>query len=121
MSTENKKEIHTRIYKFVLSALQAVKLIPRTTENLVLIKQVVRSASSIGANAQEADGAESRKEFIQQFTIAKKESKETLYWLNLIADYNINLKSHFQSVLNENQQIILILSKIVVNALKNSK
>ena len=59
---ENKREIHERIYKFVLQVLRSIKLIPRTTENLVLIRQVIRSASSIGANALEADGSETKKE-----------------------------------------------------------
>jgi len=111
-----KKEIHERIYKFVLRVLQSVKLLPRTIENSVLIKQVVRSACSIGANAAEADGAESKKEFIQQFTISKKEAKETFYWLSLISDHNFSIKSRFRLLLDENQQLILIISKIIINA-----
>jgi four helix bundle protein len=91
-----KHEIHDRIYQFVLRVLRAVRQLPKTSENGILIKQVVRSSGSIGANAAEADGAESKKEFIQQFTIAKKEAKETYYWLSLISDHNSSLKSRFQ-------------------------
>lgn len=113
----NKKhEIHDRIYKFVLRVLASVRVLPRTPENSILIKQIVRSSGSIGANAAEADGAESKKEFIQQFTIAKKEAKETHYWLSLIADHNSSIKSRFKLLLDENQQIILIISKIILNA-----
>ena len=61
---ENKREIHDRIYKFVLNVLQSIKIVPKTTENLILIKQVVRSSASVGANALEADGSESKKEFL---------------------------------------------------------
>jgi four helix bundle protein len=111
-----KRDIHERIYKFVLRVLQAVRVLSRTTENNVLIKQVVRSAGSIGANAAEADGAESKIEFIQQFTIAKKEAKETLYWLSLIADHNASIKSRFRLLLDENQQLIAVISKIILNA-----
>ena len=50
---KNKKDIYDRIYKFVLKVLQVLKLISKTPENLVLIKQAVRSAGSIGANASE--------------------------------------------------------------------
>jgi four helix bundle protein len=113
-----KREIHDRIYKFALSVLQSVKFIPKTTENLVLIKQVVRSSSSIGANALEADGSESKKEFIHRFTISKKEAKETFYWLSLISDHNIDLKSKFTHLLDENNQLILIISKIIINSKK---
>ncbi len=113
-------EIHERIYKFVLRVLASVRALPRTPENNVLIKQVVRSAGSIGANAAEADGAESKKEFIQQFTISKKEAKETFYWLSLIADHNSSFKTRFGLLLDENQQIILIISKIILNAKNNN-
>ena len=58
---ENKREIHDRIYKFVLQVLDTIKVIPKTSENIVLIKQVVRSSASIGANALEADGSERKK------------------------------------------------------------
>lgn len=112
---ENKRDIHDRIYKFVLQVLQIVKILPKTTENLVLIRQVIRSSSSIGANALEADGSESKKEFIHRFTISKKEAKETYYWLSLISDHNSNLKNSFSEVLDENKQLILIISKIIIN------
>ncbi len=113
-----KRDIHDRIYKFVLRVLHAIRQLPRTSENNVLIRQVVRSAGSIGANAAEADGAESKKEFIQQFTISKKEAKETHYWLSLISDHNYSIKSRFRLLLDENQQIIAIISKIILNAKK---
>jgi len=113
-----KHEIHNRIYEFVLRTLRAVAKLPRLPENTVLIRQVVRSAGSIGANAQEADGAESKKEFIQQFTIAKKEAKETLYWLTLLFDYNKISKQKTEPLLKENQEIIAIISKIILNAKK---
>ena len=112
---ENKREIHDRIYKFVLSVLQSIKVVPKTTENLVLIKQVVRSSASVGANALEADGSESKKEFIHRFTISKKEAKETYYWLSLISDHNPNLKKNFFELIDENQQLIKIISTIILN------
>jgi len=48
---KKKRDIYDRVYKFVLEVLEAVKIIPKTPENLVLIKQVVKSSTSIGANA----------------------------------------------------------------------
>ncbi len=115
---QNGPEIHSRIYKFVLLVLQSIKLIPKTTENIVLIKQLIRSSSSIGANAIEADGSETKKEFVHRFTISKKEAKESFYWLSLITDHNPNLKTKFLPLLDENKQLILIISKIIINAKK---
>ena len=116
--SDTKHEIHDRLYKFALSVLQLVKFVSKTTENLILIRQVIRSSSSIGANALEADGSESKKEFIHRFTISKKEAKETFYWLSLISDHNIGLKEKFAQILDENKQLILIISKIIINTKK---
>jgi len=110
------RDIHDRIYKFVLSILGVIKIIPKTLENQVLVKQLVRSATSIGANASEADGAESKKEFIHRFTISKKEAKETFYWLSLLSDHNPTIKSRISSLLSENKELIAIISKIIINA-----
>ena len=116
-----KRDIHERIYKFALDILDIVKTIPKSTENLILIKQLVRSATSVGANALEADGSETKKEFIHRFTIAKKEAKESFYWLSLISDHNTRLKKLFEPYLRENKELILIISKIIINTKKNSK
>lgn len=113
-----KKDIYDRIYKFVLQVLDLLKIVPRSPENIILIKQVVRSSGSIGANVSEADGTESKKDFIHKFTIAKKEAKETLYWLSLISDHNHVLKNKFMECLKENNEIIAIISKIIINAKK---
>lgn len=115
----NRHKIHTRIYQFVLLVLQFLKKIPRTTENLVIIKQLARSVTSIGANALEADGSETKKEFIHRLTIAKKEAKETLYWLSLISDTHLAIADTFKPLLSENKEMILILSKIIINTKKN--
>lgn len=114
-------EIHDRIYKFVLRVLDGVKEIPRTPVNIVLLKQLVRSASSIGANAQEADGAESKKEFIHRFIVAKKEAQETEYWLRLISDHNKILSDRLKSLVIEVRELIAIISKIVINSQNSSQ
>ena len=116
----SKHEIHGRIYAFVLRVLKTVRQLPRAPENTVLVKQVVRSSGSIGANAAEADGAESKKEFIHQFTISKKEAKETYYWLSLLFDHNGIPSQKTAPLLEENRQIIAILSTIILNAKKTS-
>jgi len=56
--------------------------------NNPLISQIVRSATSIGANYHEANGASSGKDFKNKIYICKKEAKETKYWLQIIAEAN---------------------------------
>ena len=113
-----KRDIHERIYKFALSVLNLIKIFPKSTENIILVKQLIRSSTSIGANASEADGAESKKEFIQRFTIAKKEAKETFYWLSLLGDHNPSLKPNISIIWQENKELIAIISKINLNSKK---
>ena len=119
MANVKQKDIYDRIYRFVLQVLSIVKEIPPLIENVVIIKQLIRSASSIGANANEADGAESKKDFIHKLTIAKKEAKETKYWLLLLSDHNPKIKEKFSSLLDEISQLILIISKIIINTKNN--
>lgn len=116
----NKRDIHERLYKFALSILGVIKYIPRSIENQIMIRQVVRSSSSMGANGIEADGAETKKEFIHRFTICKKESKESYYWLNLITDHNPETRTKLLPIIQENKELILIISKIILNTKNKS-
>lgn len=66
-------------------SLQIIRLYKQLIEKkeYVLSKQVLRSGTSIGANVEEANAAQSKKEFIAKMSIASKEAKETRYWLRL--------------------------------------
>jgi len=112
---QNPKEfnLQKRIFNFVVRILNLTKALPKTAQNLVLINQITRSVTSVGANAQEADGSGTRKEFFRCFIIAKKEVKETNYWLDLIAETNTAFKSRMIEILKEGQEIEAIISSIV--------
>lgn len=105
--------IHKRIFSFVLSIIDLTKSLPKTKQNLIFTDQILRSATSIGANAQEADGSTSRKEFFRCFTIAKKETKETNYWLSLISSTNSGFQNSTEIILKEGREIEAIVSAIV--------
>ncbi len=77
-----------------------------------IISQVLRSGTSIGANVAEGQFAQSKADFLTKMSIALKEANETRYWLKrLYADQAIDEPS-FQSMLQENEEIISILVKI---------
>lgn len=78
-----------------------------------LIGQLVRSGTSMGANYMEADGAESRKDFIHKLGICKKECKETKHWLRMIAIADPILKEKCQNLWKECQELTLIFSAII--------
>ena len=64
--------------------VKLVNRLPRTVAGIEIGKQVVRSATSIGANVEEADAAESKRDFVHKMSIAHKEARETRYWLRII-------------------------------------
>jgi four helix bundle protein len=70
----------------------------------------------MGANDQEADGTDTRKDFIHTYVIVRKESKETKYWIRLIGDLNIRLKTEADELIREIQEIINIISAIIRKA-----
>ena len=69
----------------------------------IISKQILRSATSIGANVEEAIAAQSKKDFIHKMSIASKEARETKYWLRLLDKSN-----HLASAINESASLKLL-------------
>lgn len=82
-----------------------------------LVSQLVRSGTSIGANYMEADAAESKKDFEHKIAICRKEAKETMYWLRMLAKINDIQKKSCRILWKEAQEFVFIFSAI----LKKSK
>ena len=99
--------------RFGEAIIEFVKALSRDSINDPLIRQVVRSGTSIGANYMEADGAESKKDFQHKISICKKESKETKHWLRMIAKANPNRKDQCKKLWKEAQELTLIFSSIL--------
>jgi four helix bundle protein len=77
-----------------------------------MVSQLVRSATSIGANYSEANNSSSKKDFRNKVIIAKKESQETEYWLRMITPCHPEHKLQIQSFNSEAHELILILQSI---------
>jgi four helix bundle protein len=106
-------EIHDRIFQFVVRGLKVPRYLPKTLESKVVIDQFLRSLTSVGANDNEADGATSKKDFIHCYAIVRKELKETYYWIRIISEIYPNLESRLKLLLNENEELIKIVSTII--------
>ena len=107
------RDIHERIYKFVFRILKLLAALPKTQINQTIVNQCSRSATSVGANDQEADACESKRDFIAKYTIVKKELKETNYWLRLIVDTNPDFKNRMKELQQEGKELLLIISSII--------
>ena len=80
----NWMEIQDRALEFAVRIIKFADKLPKSAAGAVLVRQLIRSGTSIGANMEEADGASSKADFINKVTIARKEARETHYWLQLI-------------------------------------
>jgi len=108
--------IEERCKIFALEVIKLVKNFPKTTEGFVIGKQLIRSATSIGANLAEGIGAASKKDFINYRHISRKSAFETKYWLELALAANLATKERIDPLLQENEIIIKILSRIITNS-----
>lgn len=107
-----KYDLEDRTIKFSENIIGLVKYIKLDNYNRDIIKQLLRAATSIGANYCEANGASSKKDFRNKIHICKKEAKETKYWLQLIVKTNPEAKNKTRILWKEAQELTLIFSKI---------
>jgi four helix bundle protein len=114
-------DILERTYNFALRIVVLARHLPDSAESRVLIRQVVRSGTSIGANVEEATAGFSREDFIYKMNIALKEARETLYWLRLICDAKYLPRERFDAVIQESDELIKILGSIVSKSRKKGK
>jgi four helix bundle protein len=98
-----------------------IKFIKKLKINLIynsLIIQLMKSATSIGANYMEANGASSKKDFRNKISICKKESKETKHWLRMMLVVVPEEENDIKILWKEAQELTLIFGKILSTASK---
>lgn len=103
-----------RTARFGEDVVRFARTVTSDNVNLPLINQLVRSATSIGANYMEADGAESTKDFVHKISIAKKEAKETGHWLRMLAAACPVHRKGCRELWREAHELTLILSSMVL-------
>ncbi len=116
-----KYDLESRTLKFSEEVIVFIKKLSRDITNTPLMSQLVRSATSIGANYCEANGASSKKDFHNKIYICKKECKETKYWLELLAKSNPEHKEEGRKLWKEAQELTLIFSKIALTLKENKE
>ena len=94
-TAEFQKKLLARTLDFSEILIKTLVKLPKNSVNDVLMKQAIRSGTSIGANYREACEAESGKDFVHKLGISKKECRETTYWLELIGRVNIDFSKKY--------------------------
>jgi four helix bundle protein len=120
MKGRQKFDIQERTFEFAVREVRLVNRLPRTVAGIEISRQVVRAATSIGSNVEEADAAESKRDFIHKMSIAHKEARETRYWLHVVKAALLD-DDEVQALIQESDEPVRILYTIVENARQSSR
>jgi len=106
-------DLEDRTTEFGRRVIRLCRVLPKNALNDRLIRQVIGSADSVGANYREANDALSRKDMITRLRIVRKEAKETKHHLELIEEANPQLASRMQQLIQEADELKRIFSSII--------
>jgi four helix bundle protein len=116
--------IQEKSYRFAIRIVNLYKYLLEEKQAFELAKQVLRSGTSIGANIEEAIGAQSKKDFVAKCSIAYKEAREAHYWIRLLRDTTYIDRQQAASLLADLEEILKISASILKtskNSIKNEK
>jgi four helix bundle protein len=110
----NRRDLCDRTFQF---ALRIVKLSNELSKSpgvgRTIANQLLRSGTSVGANVEEGQGAQSEADFVAKYSIARKEARETHYWLRLLAESKTVPPAKLTELITASDELIAILTSIV--------
>jgi four helix bundle protein len=106
-------------YAFALKIIDCYKKLKEDKKEFILSKQLLRAGTSIGANTEEAIGAQSKKDFLSKISIAYKEARESKYWLRLLRDSSL-IEAHVADELIQDIDELLRLMGAIISSTKKS-
>ena len=108
--------IQDKSYEFSKKIVIFCYSLQKEKKEYILSKQLIRSGTSVGANIEEAIGGFSKNDFRYKMSISYKEARETKYWLRLLRDTKLASSEQVDILLENIEEIIKILYKIVANS-----
>lgn len=112
------RDIRERVFAYALRAIRLYQALQRGQDSTgwILGKQYLRSATSIGASLAEARSGESRADFIHKYGVAQKEARESLYWLELLAESEIVRRAQLEPLIKETNGLLSVITTIIVHS-----
>ena len=108
-----KNIIKEKSYDFAIRVVKLYKYLSEHKKEFVLSRQMLRSATAVGAMVREAEQSESRKDFVHKLSIALKEANETEYWLMLLKDTGYLAAKEFSSIHSDLVELLRLLISII--------
>ena len=109
--------IQRKSYSFAVRVVRLYQHLCAAKKEYVLSRQLLRCGTSIGANVEEAVGAQSRADFVSKLSVAYKEARETSYWIRILNDTGYLAPVQFDSIRSDSEE----LCRILVSILKSTK
>ena len=109
-------------FDFAVRIVNLCKYLQKDKKEFVLSKQLIRSGTSIGANINEAQAAQSTNDFIAKLSIASKEARESKYWIDLLVktDYLPEDSQNVKSLQEQNMELVKLLTSIIKTTKENN-
>ncbi|MHC1623596.1 MAG: four helix bundle protein [Candidatus Methanospirareceae archaeon] len=117
----NRKSLSERLLDFGVNIVRLTVKLNKTAVGRHIGDQLMRSATSSGANYEEACGAESKADFVHKMQLVLKELRESLYWLKLIERSELIPNEDIQPLLSEADELLKIVAKSVITAKTKEK
>jgi len=102
-------ELKVRTKQFALRVIRLSESIPTTTSGIVIAKQLIRCATSVGANYRAACRGRSKAEFVSKLQIVIEEADECCYWMELLIESKLMPENRLSSLLDEANQLTAIM------------
>lgn len=115
------RDLDDRLLEYGARIVRVIQALPKTPSGRHIGDQLLRSATSVGANYVEAQSAESKADFSHKLQIALKELRESRYWLRLTAKAGLVPLKRLAALLDEAEQLVAILSKSVAKVKGTAK
>ena len=114
-------ELKSRTKRFGLDVIRLIESLPKGETSYVIRRQLLRSATSVGANYRAACRGRAKAEFIAKLGVAVEEADESLYWLEMLVEANVIPPERAANLLDEADQLVAILVASSKTARTNSK
>jgi len=113
-NSKHKIKLRDRTYQYSIKMIEFLDNLPKDNSAQIISKQLLRSATSIGANIVEAQASSSKKDFTKYFNYSLKSANESVYWLNLLKDAKKIDNNQIEYLLNETKELAKILGSSIL-------
>jgi len=116
------KDIRARSLQYALRAINLYQHLQKQKDGAgwIIGKQYLRAATSVGANIEEAQAGESRSDFIHKLGIARKETRESIYWLRLLEQSELVSPRRIAPLMKETNELLNVITAIILRTREKS-